>query len=413
MKSFVFWMLFASALGMVKIVALAQVLPAAGFGDYAMIVGTSGFATMAISLGLIEGTIKRFPRHWVDGQTKPMVEESWAIVRSTALRGFMITIVFCAMGFLAGGSRWSILALFVGILGTAGLFSRVLSALNLAIGQQSTIRNFSLFRSAASFFAAVLGGYLGGWQGAAIGEIMAVALNLAQGIFGLRTMLDLFSSDRRTSYAPPEADGTLYSSALLTSSTILSDRAVVNALAGSYVTGSYSFVMILGQIGQVFVNIVGQKVGPDIIRAVKEHGGMGKTLREMTIAGVIVCVVSLAATLVFLGAMNLAITSSIFAKFDIGTVDVVLSGIACIFYYYVILEYALIAYNRESDVFRASLASVISYSVSIGISHYFSLGVSGFISAFLAARMTQTIWLGWALKIQLRIAANREVGLSV
>lgn len=403
MKSFVFWMLFASALGMIKIVALAQLLSAEGFGEYAMIVGTSGFATMAISFGLIEGTIKRFPRHWVDGQTTTMVAESWAIIRSTAVRGFIITAALCLLAFLVGGSKWSLAALFVGVLGTTGLFSRVLSALNLAIGQQSTIRNFSLFRSAISFLAAVLGGYLGGWQGAAIGEVIAVALNLNQGILGLRHKLDLFSWDRRDIFAPPEADGTLYSSALLTSSTILSDRAVVNALAGSFVTGSYSFVMILGQIGQVFVNIVGQKIGPDIIRAVKEHGEMGKTLKDLAISGLIVCIVSFMATLTFLAAMNLPMTSSIFVKYDIDTVDVILSGIACIFYFYVILEYALIAYNRENEVFHASLASVISYAMTIGISYQLSSGVSGFVGAFLIARMTQTMWLGWALSKQLRI----------
>ena len=57
-------------------VVLAKLLPAAAFGNYVMVIGGSALLTMVLPFGLIEGTIKRFPRLWVDGAKAEMLAES-------------------------------------------------------------------------------------------------------------------------------------------------------------------------------------------------------------------------------------------------------------------------------------------------------------------------------------------------
>ena len=66
----------ASAIGLLKTLLLAVVLPPAAFGIYAALFGATVMATIFISMGRNERTMKAWPRAWEAGDPAYLLEDS-------------------------------------------------------------------------------------------------------------------------------------------------------------------------------------------------------------------------------------------------------------------------------------------------------------------------------------------------
>jgi O-antigen/teichoic acid export membrane protein len=384
-RTFFFWMAFAAALGFAKVVVLAKLLPSADFGNYVMVLGASALLTMVLPFGLIEGTIKRFPRLWVDGAKGEMRAESRHIALAVLVpTGGLVALLLPVWWFRPDIVVPCLLGV---VLGYVGILARVESALIQAIGAPRLLGQFSVFRAVTALALALLGGWLGDWRGAIAGEVVAALLSVLQAKIALRPHLGHPSGVRLP--ASRVRDRGLYLSAVLTSATTMADRGIINLLSGAALAGSYGFVMILPQAGQVVTNIIGQRVGPGLIRSQKRTGRLDAA--QLLKAAALVVGAALALTVAAL-AMSL-FGEDLLVKYRVGAVAIILAGFICASYFHVILEYALISLNRERSVLVAGLSAFVVFATGFLLAQ----GLIGYLLAALATRLVQTLWLLAAL----------------
>lgn len=378
----------AAALGLAKLLLLSYLLPSDGFGYYATVAGIAGVLTAILSFGKIEGTIKSFPRLWSDGKTDVLIGQSKSLAVDITIGSAIAFFLCTALGFAAGGRDGIMIAALAGVLGYVSVGARAVSALNLCTGEAKLIQNFSLFRAAMTIALVIAGELIWGWRGAIAGEVVGAAGTVAFGLGAVRSRMDLAASPM-----PVSPDMPLYASSLLTNATLMGDRPIVAALAGPGVVGVYAFTMLIAQIGQVFVNIIGQKMGPTIIRKLRGDVSILPTVRYMGLAlaatvGVVVAVFGVA-----LAATHVPFAAALLAKYEAGIGHVALGCLIALTYFYVILEYAAIALDREKFVLAASGVSLVAFVMGAGVAYLADAGSMGYLISIASARGLQGLVL--------------------
>lgn len=404
--AFLFWMFLASGLGFAKVGALAHILTQADFGNYAMAVGAAMLLTMLLSVGLIEGTIKRFPRLWVDGDRSAMVADTRAISLTLLKRVVLLSLGLTAIVLMLGRMDDAKPLLLGVLMGYAGILARLSSTLILAIGSGPLLRDFTVYRAVFALAAALGGGALMGWIGAMIGEVIALFATVLHAHYLLKPYL---ANANGASHMNSEgtANGQLYVASVLTAGSMMLDRLLVNFASGAAMAGSYAFAMILAQIGQLMTNIIGQRVGPAIIRLARRTGSPRSGIDLLMRTAIGMAAVSLAIIVAAIIASRIDPIAGMIGKYQVGDRSIMITGAICFFYLYVILEYALIAYDRERDVLSASLASSTVFGAAIAIAWGAGGKLDYYLLAALATRATQTLWLAGALAIRWRMSHNR------
>lgn len=382
----------AAAFGFAKLLVLALVMPAAQFGSYAGAAGAATVVSALLSFGLLEGTIKRFPRYWADGETGMLVGASkWMSLHVTklTLAGSLLAV---PAGYLIAGMDGVVFTVLAVPLALITLIGRVVSALNLSIGDAGLIWRYSFIRSISAFVLVPLGGYFFGWIGALVGEIAAMALIMVQGTWSLRHRLPFGAEPVK---AP--ADYNLYTSALLVNIIGSGDRAVVAALAGPAIAGAYAFALMFAQIGQVVVNILAQKTGPQIIKVQRAGASLRPTLRLLSLPATAIVGTSLALLAVAFVGVNFEVGNALLAKYDIDLLDV---GIACfisITFLCVVLEYAVVAIDRERVVTLAAWSAAVVLVIGAGTAWTQGAAATGYLLAMAIAKSIQLAILSGSL----------------
>lgn len=397
MPAFMFWMLIASGLGLTKMVLIAKILQPGDFGNYAMLMSGSMLLTMVLSFGLIEGTIKRFPRLWVDSaisQIKADIRDiAVAVTRRSVILGGITLLALMILGRIDLGLP----ILFGILLGFTGLLVRLVSSVQLAIGDIKLLAKFSVFRSAAAFAIAALGAWQFGWVGAVSGELIALGLTVAQGAMAVSPRLG-GGGGTVPVMEPTISDHRLYIGSVLTSGTMMADRGLINIVSGPAAAGSYGFIMILTQMGQIVLNIMAQKIGPEIIRDAKVKGSTSGAFHVIIRTAAVTILIAIAGTVTALMLQDLPAVAPLVEKYSVSSTSIILAGTICVFYLYVLLEYVLIAANREGSVVNASCAAALMFAIGFTVASAYGGLVEYYMAAALATRVVQTIWLAVALR---------------
>lgn len=392
MKLYILFMGTASVLGFVKSALVATILSAHDFGNYGMTLGAAMFLTMALSFGLIEATIKRFPRLWVE-RDRTAINAATRRIRMALFSRTAALLPLVVIGAIVLNPRPDLLAWgCVVVLGYAGILGRLESAQILAIGSNSLIARFSLLRSTFAITAATGGAVLFGWRGALIGELFAATATVIQARYSLRPHLSVgpagpLSKDKL------EEDRGLYASALLASAPTMLDRSAIAAASGAAIAGQYGFAMLLAQVGQVVVNIVCQKVGPSIIRSRKITGNGRAGSKMMLLACATVIGVSILTAGGVISAMALGIGADLISKYALSPTIVLIACASGAMSVFVIMEYAVIALDREQEVLRASGVAFLVFAIGLGVTALVRGPVEYYLLTGLLARAAQSIWL--------------------
>lgn len=382
----------AAALGLAKLVLLSYFLPAESFGYYATVAGISAVLTAILSFGRIEGTIKPFPRAWADGHPEILIGQSKAIAGTITKGAIPLALIGCAGAGAAFGMEGFATALLSAFLGYGSVLARLVSALNLSTGDTRLIQNFSLFRSAFTIIVALGGAMLWGWQGAVAGEVVAAGATVAFGLSAIRRLMP-FDAAR----LPDPVDRHLYLSSLLTNASLMGDRPVVALLAGPAVAGVYAFTMMIAQMGQVFVNIIGQKMGPTIIQLLRGRDGLASAIRYMAPGLAATAVVAAGIFVAATVALQFPAGAALFDKYRVGPMLIATACLIGISYFYVVMEYAVVARDREPFVLAASAGAAVTFIVGAYIAYLSGSGAFGYVAAIGAARAAQLGILGIAL----------------
>ncbi len=395
MTVFVIWMLLASAMGFIKLISLAYYMPAHEYGQYLTYFGIATFASLMMSLGLTEKTTKDYPRRWLSGQRQLILIDALRISRILTLRyvtAGAIVIVFSVFNLI---HITFLVVIYITILAlTAGLLALV-GSLYRAVGSQKSLQNFTLCRYVFTLLVALPAGSLLGWQGAIVGDIIGGLLSI---LFAVKQLRQLYRND--TSAVPIDVVSAgneksyyqVYFANVVVAPQSMLDRAWINNTLGPGLAGTYGVVMLIPQIVQLLANVVVQHIGPLVIKLV--HLDQTTNNRQSTIAfnAAMLAIFSLVLTASALLAKRLPYLDYIFIKFQISDISLVMVGVIACSQIYGLIEFHLIARDREQDIFNASFASFVIFIISFALAAEFKAGVEWFLAGIGAARWVQ-VWL--------------------
>lgn len=376
-------MLVASALGFIKVMALAKLMPPASFGNYGTVVGVSILSATLLSVGMVEGTIKFYPRLWVSGDLGGTRRHAQRIIRVLTVRFAVVIALLCAAAavFDLGYPPW--VFLIGGLLGFANSLATVMASLIRATGSAPLLQSFSFRRAAIALPLACGLGVTTGWTGAVAGDAAATFLTL---LFCARAVSRQFPAS--PGEVPDDHGGgvRLYIATLFSSSTALADRAIVNLALGPAAAGSYGVIALMVQVGQLTSNIVAQRVGPAVIKAF--HGGEAQGTGLRVLRWPILGIVALGLLLIIamLGMWKFDFPAGFLASYGIGPLAISLGGGLVALQIFGLIEFLLIARDQERAILLAGGIASACFFGLFAVAGLLRLPVEAFIASAVAAR---------------------------
>ncbi len=407
MKRFVFWMLFASGLGFIKLIILAYIMPVREYGQYVAYFGVATVAGSLLSMGLIEKTIKAYPRQWVTGQPKAILNDATRIfylITRRFLIAFILLLISAYFQFVPVSISSIILTV---LLGLCTSLLALLGSLFRAAGSPNALQNFNLRRSFATLCVVLPAGGLLGWQGALAGEIGA---NLVGICIGVRLLKSQYQEVRFFSEAAPSIADTavinesdrghfqLYFSNLAVMVVTMLDKAWIGASLGPAQVGCYGIVMLIPQMVQLVTNTVVQHIGPRIIKLAHLNNKKITRVDSVRFQAGVLAVFSFVLVFCAVIAKRIPYFDHLFEKFEITDFSLLIAGLIGAGQICSVLEFHLIAYNRERDVLIASVACFFIFIILFSILSLNDAGIEWFIAAMSVSRAGQIWWLKTAYR---------------
>lgn len=383
-------MLFASGLGFTKVLALAQIMAPANLGSYVSVIGVAVLSGTLLSFGQIEGTTKYYPRLWMTRDYARITDSVRVIAGKLAIRFALATIAGAAALVFFKFDNPIITAAVAGGIGLCSANLALAASLLRAAENANVLQAFNLVRNGTAIVLACIGGWLFGWNGAMVGDLVAAAGSLLYAAISIRSLVK-----RHTDAQPvePFADtvsktggGKLYLAYLLSSSTLLLDRGVINIILGAAAAGSYGIVALMFQVGQLVINIFAQRAGPRVIKSAQANAkGSGRieSVRKPLLG---MAALSVAVASGMLLARALDIPFGFFERYQISWQAIVLGGGVCFMQIFSLLEFHLIAHDRERDVLLASAIATAGMALLFATAWYLGLDLEWFILSVLVAR---------------------------
>lgn len=388
-------MLLASALGFFKFLALAYMMPAQDYGQYVSYFGIATFASLLVSFGLTEKTVKEYPRRWVSGQHHLILKDAATIGRTLGLRFLFLGVMCLSFSFLGIISIDPLVVILMVLLGLSTGLLALIASLYRAVGSKITLKNFTLLRSSLTVCFALPAGSLLGWQGAISGDIVGSFMVIIFAIWQIpRLYRNEFSVFPTAGVTASTENGhyQIYFANLAVAPQSMLDRAWISNSIGPASAGSFGLIMLIPQAVQLLGNVVVQHIGPLIIKLV--HLKELDVDRQSTIRfnALLLAVFSIVLTVAVLLAKHVSYLDYLFAKFEISNISLILAGVIACGQIYGLIEFHLIARDRENDVLVASLVSGLIFVISFAAASAAQAGVEWFLAGACLARWGQ-VWL--------------------
>ena len=392
MKIFFTLMLAASGLGFLKTILLARTLEAADFGHYISLFGSALLAGILLSFGLVEATVKRYPKLW-GADPFAVLDDAHGISIKLMVRAALATAACCALVSLTPLPYAPHELAFVGMLTATSSLQNLAASVLRGCDKAQLLQNFTLARSVSSFTFALVGGSLWSWPGAIAGEVAAGVGSLLFARFVVRA-----TAGPKVSPATPPTDMAtggmrLYFSFLMSSSTSLGDRALVGAALGAAAAGTYGVVGMVYQIGQLLVTVLAQRVGAGIIKASPSADAQDEERRKLRLQVRVLVAACAAITGSFLLLKALHFPGELFEKYDISYASILLAGAVAALQVYGLVEFHLLARHQENVILLASGVAALCFFALFLAGWSWHLPLEWFIGSAGLARLTQMVIL--------------------
>ncbi|APC05345.1 hypothetical protein AOC10_01775 [Polynucleobacter asymbioticus] len=398
---FSFWMLLASSLGFIKFSSLALILNSVDFGYYISLFGIATLIGAIASFGLIERTTKLYPRLWAEGRRSEVFES----IQIIAYRLIFTVAGLMVLGFFAivitSIEVESFAFFMVFILGLCSSWLSLIASLYRAVGILRALQNFSIVRSLFAGILALAGGWILGWRGAIIGDFVASILTCIYALNNLRGIsknVEVKALKRNEGELVENGHLHLYTANLLTASTSMTDKAIIVINQGAAAAGAYGVVMLLPQAFQMLVNVVSQYLGPLVIKHIHIQAQEGIAEAQIFFQAKILAILACMSVLAILASKNLVVVSGFFAKYEISNTSLILGGVLAAGQIYALLEFHLIALDRERFIFISSFISSLIFFIGFGIVGWLTLGIEFYMASAVISRWLQIALLVYGLK---------------
>lgn len=393
-------MIAASGFGLLKLVVLAYLLDPAEYGGYVALFGAATLSAALMSFGLIEETIKKYPRKWADGERKSIISDSKGRGKVLVLRFVLLLGVLIPIALIANHSTKIIEIVFFCTIGVGSALLSLVASLFRATGSKKALQRFSLWRSGFAFGLATAFGTLWGFHGALVGESIAALLSISLSFVTLRK---LYYNDQHDAGQSDQSDERatghrkLYIANTFTASTTMADRSIVAFALGPVSAGTYGVIMILPQISQMLVNVVSQYIGPYVIKLV--HKGDMDTSKSSSLIYQTCLLAALVSVIGFtlFALSELESVSSFFEKYSLTGAFLVLACILSVAQIAALIEFHLIARDAEHLVFKCSIMANSMFFFTFAICSQRQLDVEYFIASAATAKLVHAALLSKSL----------------
>jgi len=357
---YIFFMTSSAGLGFLKFIVLSKILDPSDFGNYASLFGIATILSLVMSFGLIEETIKDYPRKWKLNEKNEILMDAKKVSLIISRRFFLCSSIFFLASFLL---HLPFTAIEIFLVATVGLLTSLFSLMSSIIRageSKKEIASFSFLRYFSVFCMAWIGCVYLGWKGAFFGDIAGSILVLLLKMHNLSKKSEKNKIRKTTPVFDPlrTLNGKyLFGSYILTAFTMNADKSLINLSLGPEASGSYAVIMIVPLIVQNLVNIFTQYLGPRIIN--KADKNYSKTVVSKTLF--FITILSLLATVFLLLSKKLCFFDSYFSKYNIKNSEIILSGLISITYISNLLEFNFIARDREKSIWYCTAAFVFFF----------------------------------------------------
>lgn len=396
-------MLAAASFGLFKIFLLAAVMPVAIFGTYITAFGGAALLAMLVSFGDTEVTYKSYPQLLASGRNGDMVVSIIGVLRRILLR---VTAVFVlAVVFVIAIAPFGLTAIDIGatiVISFVFAMQTLMASIIRAIDAERLLPPFTMARGLSSLLAT---------GAVAVMTESWVAVLLAEGLAQVAVFVVTSLRLRREIDAPVKAslansnlqkvDHGIAAARYVYLATVIAalipygGRSAIAVLEGAAMAGAFGVLSVLVQLAQMLAGALSQKLGPALMREAILRGDKARSDWVQRF-GLPVVFLWTASVLVFVGtALSFVVPSAaaFWHGYGITIPILAVASIQMAMSAYLYLFFAVISENRETDLLRAALASVVVFYGGTIASSIFGAGLLGYALAGAAASATQTIYL--------------------
>jgi len=397
----------AAGLSLARGFVIAGILSPQSFASYAVTVSLGAFLSSILSWGLVEETIKQFPRIAVSGDLSSLTVLSKRAVRRLTSRAAIYIPVAALAAYFLGPSSFVTLGFAVpiayGVVVTgivASMQRALLDPMHLAFG--------TVVRSAIALILASLGAYQFGLVGAVAAEVIAALVGSFVSALTSHRKIAKQSLNKPGSSAAHDGDVPsrlveahggvqVFVAYTALSVPVYLDRTFVSAVFSQSEAASYALMALFVSASIVLVNIVAQKVGPQIVS--REHAGAAPGSLVWYAAkwsGLV-----LAIWLSFIGVASclpsIAPFSEMFARYSVsGELLFAIALLGCV-QVTALFEFILIARDREKQFVFLAITYLASVLVVGTVVAYAAVPLLGLIGLLIVARLLYLTLIVFAL----------------
>jgi O-antigen/teichoic acid export membrane protein len=362
-------MIFASGLGLSKTIILAKILSQENFGQYISISGAAILASTFLSFGLIEATTKKYPLLWVSGSRDKILLDA----RNISIKIFLMFVFSTTVGilstFIVPAPYSSSDVILVSLLGFSSTILTIFASILRATESLIPFQNFNINRNITTLIFSSIGSFFLSLNGAIIGDLISswiiilITFKSVNSIFDVVDIKNGSNNDELVDFNKEEGL-MIYISNLCTSSTISLDRVFINASIGAYMAGSYGVLTLISQIIQLLVNIVGQGIGPVMIKSEYLKKSNSSRLIKSSMQLMLFFIISILLGICCFILKYSDIPSGFFEKYKISDSEIFLALCIGFLGVFRLLEFKLLSYHREKEILIASFVATCFFFLS-------------------------------------------------
>jgi O-antigen/teichoic acid export membrane protein len=404
----------SSAIGFIKVLLLASLIGPSNFGHYISLYAVAVFSATFLSFGTVESTLKQFTRSWADGELECIVVRFRQISKILAIRFVILFVIVMPASTIFGFDYSVIEILSIHIMGYGTSLLLLYASIIRASESLRHQKLFYIVRALLAFVPTMLLGFFYSWKGALVGEALGVvfAILYASSLcknFGLDVFL--LGRGKQLIYTVENTGGgRLYIAFMLSSGIAQLDKFIVNQGVGAAQAGTYGVAAIIFQMSGLIVNIVTQRVGTKFIKLNFTKTALRRQVIELVIwlLGFIIFAICLISGVFIVKLTGLA--TGLIEQYNITNEILLYSGLIAALQIYSMLDFFLIAHDREKDVLYASICAFFVFIMCFLWGFLHGLSIELCLIFVLLTRLCQV-----ALQAMFvgRIIFNRRAGVRL
>lgn len=264
----------SAALSLIRGFIVAAILTPSAYAIYSSIVGLGGFIANGLSFGLIENTVKKFPRFVLNGQYTEMINEARRASRWLCIRAVALVSLASICYLIFDHDSWKSLGIAT-LLAIGASLASLLASIQRSLFNITALAKGTFAKAVASALVISLFAWFAGLNGALIGESLAAIIGIGLSLWFARATISKHrinaQANNHISIETSKLDihkntgVSIFISYTLLSVPFYLDKILINHVYGENLGANYAFMCLLLTVAVVAINIIAQKVGPNII----------------------------------------------------------------------------------------------------------------------------------------------------